>query len=262
MINNGPSSSEKGLESRLAEAESRNQHLDKVLRSYAHDIRNNLGTIQSLAEIVHMDVVDSPNGAGGYNISNENLEYIQDIAKVASDSIDIAQNYLALARIENGTYILQPENFNFLGTIYNVVKEVTLNKSKRVGVEYTSLEKEVIKDFSDFRGEKTKIKTILQNLVKNAYEAAPEYTKLGVSLGSEEYNLIVSISNQGTIPQELRTPEKLFSFGTTSGKYNGNGIGTYTAKLFAKAHGGDINFRTDDESNSTQFILKLPKFYI
>lgn len=52
--------------------------------------------------------------------------------------------------------------------------------------------------------------------------------------------------------------EKLFTFGATSGKSGGNGIGTYTAKLFAKAHGGDITFHTNDDSNSTQFTLSLP----
>ncbi len=247
-----------GLEKELADANIRLQHLDKVLRSYAHDIRNNLGGIQGLAEIIYMEAESSPNECGSYNLSKESLEEIREISKVASDSIEMAQNYLALARIENGTYVLNPQHFNFLGTIHDAVREATVDKKKNVSVEYTALEREAIQDFSHYSGEKTKIKTIVQNLVRNAYEAAPEDTKIGIYLGSEEGKLVVMVSNKGTIPLELRDPEKLFAFGATAGKSNGNGIGTYTAKLFAKAHGGDITFHTNDESNSTQFTLSLP----
>lgn len=247
-----------GLEKELADAQVKIKHLDRVLRAYAHDIRTNLGGIQGLAEIIYMETESSPNEGGNYNLSKENLDCIRDISKVASDSIEMASNYLALARIENGTYVLNPEHFNFLGTIHDAVREATADKKKKVSVEYTTLERKAVQDFSHYSGERTKIKTIVQNLVRNAYEAAPEDTKIGIYLGSEEGKLIVMISNKGTIPQELRDPEKLFAFGTTSGKSSGNGIGTYTAKMFAKAHGGDVTFHTNDDSNSTQFTLSLP----
>jgi signal transduction histidine kinase len=246
------------LEKELADAKARAATKEKILRTYAHDIRTNLGGIQGLAEIISMDAETKRNADGNYTLSEEDFGYIREIAKTAAESIKMSQNYLDLARIENGTYQLRAEHFNFVGTIHEAVRDATSDKSKDVGVEYMTLEKRAIQDFSKFEGEKTKIKTAVQNLVRNAYEAAPNGTKLGIYLGSEEDKIIVMISNKGTIPLELRDPEKLFSLGTTSGKAQGNGIGTYTARMFAKAHGGDIFFHTDDNSNSTQFTISLP----
>lgn len=65
---------------------------------------------------------------------------------------------------------------------------------------------------------------------------------------------MISIQNQGTVPKEVR--DNLFDR-YVSQKKGGTGLGTYSARLIAKAHGGDISFTTSDSEDSTIFTVTL-----
>lgn len=231
---------------------------EKILRALLHDIRNNIGNIPAAIDIVNMHVSPT-HDPEIFSLDRSGMEYLPLIRESSSRALDMAQEYLELARMEMGTYELEPRRFNLIRTVYEAGNEVMQKAKKSVKLFYRTSDIGNVEDFSEFSGEELKIRNCLHNLIQNGYDAAPENTNIYVSLGSQSDKLFIEVLNNGTIPSSLRDPEKLFAFGATSGKKRGNGIGTYTARLFARVHGGDITFKTSDATNSTSFRIELPK---
>jgi len=231
---------------------------DRALRSFFHDSRGDLGTIMNLVELTQMELrsTDDPNVS---NLTLEGASYLPQITERTKRLVDMSQQYLDIKRMERGTYVLQPRKLDLIHTIREVGEEVAKKEKKNVRIIYHAVESHIAEDFSLFKGDKNLLRACIRNLMDNAYQAALDKTDVYVLLNSDKNNLYIEISNKGTIPVELRDPEKLFAFGTTSGKAKGNGIGTYSARLFARAHGGEITFETSDKKNSTIFKIELPK---
>ena len=73
----------------------------------------------------------------------------------------------------------------------------------------------------------------------------------------DEAPLRVVIENSGTVPATIR--QRFFDKNVTYGKNNGNGIGTYSASLLAKAQRGDISLHVSESENLTQVTVTLPR---
>lgn len=89
-----------------------------------------------------------------------------------------------------------------------------------------------------FRGEELLCHSMLCNLIGNALDASPKGETVQVFLKSEDGGLRVDIVNRGQVPPELEG--RFFEKYATCGKTRGTGLGTYSARLIARAHGGDI----------------------
>ena len=98
--------------------------------------------------------------------------------------------------------------------------------------------------------------SLFQNLIKNACEAAPARSRVRISL-CDENPLRVQIRNTGAVPPALR--ERFFEKFATSGKAGGSGIGTYSARMLARAQQGSVDMETSDEENSTTLTVTLPR---
>jgi hypothetical protein len=98
--------------------------------------------------------------------------------------------------------------------------------------------------------------SLFQNLIKNACEAAPEGSRVVVTL-KDENPLRVLIQNSGVVPPDMR--ERFFDKFATSGKVGGSGLGTYSAQMLATAQGGAIAMATSDEAKTTTLTVTLPR---
>lgn len=234
----------------------------KVIRCFSHDARSALSVAKSQLELVQMikEPTDKP---GVFSLTAEGVGYIALSEKKIMRVTDMYQQYLDMEKMERGDYVLKPTKFNLIHALREAKEEVgegVIKKTnKPVKIVYHAVEEDVAEKFASFNGEENLIRTCFANLMDNAYGAAPDHTEVQVTLKSDENTLYVEIENNGVIPEEIRDPKKLFAYGTTSGKAKGNGIGTHTARLFAKVHGGDITFETCDKTNSTVFRVTLPK---
>jgi K+-sensing histidine kinase KdpD len=65
------------------------------------------------------------------------------------------------------------------------------------------------------------------------------------------------IKNSGTVPADVRN--NFFDKFTTRNKTNGNGLGTYSAKLLVEAQGGQIEMEVSDDDNTTSLWITLPR---
>ncbi len=106
------------------------------------------------------------------------------------------------------------------------------------------------------QGEKLLCYSMFANLIKNALEASSDGETVTITLDhSDKGTAIIRIQNNGTVPTEMR--EKFFDKYSTSGKYGGTGLGTYSASLLAKTLNGQIEMTTS-ETDGTTIIIQLP----
>jgi signal transduction histidine kinase len=96
--------------------------------------------------------------------------------------------------------------------------------------------------------------SLTSNLIHNAFEAsASSIDKIIINIFEDKKNLCIGVFNTGEISKEIQ--KKLFKKFISS-KKNGTGIGLYSARLIARAHGGDISYIP--EKGGTRFVLKIP----
>ncbi len=99
--------------------------------------------------------------------------------------------------------------------------------------------------------------SLFQNLIKNACEAAPDKSKVSITM-NDQTPLRIAIQNHGAVPTEIR--ERFFDKFVSHGKKHGTGIGTYSAKLLAEAQNGGIALHVSDQEDETTLVVKLPRF--
>ena len=91
-------------------------------------------------------------------------------------------------------------------------------------------------------------------VITNAIEASPAGERITIALRGGA-TPTVSIRNVGSVPQDIRV--RLFEKFVTSGKAQGTGLGTYSARLFAMAQGGTVELDAS-EAGATTMLVRLP----
>jgi CheY-like chemotaxis protein len=106
------------------------------------------------------------------------------------------------------------------------------------------------------RGDAMLCYSIFQNLIKNACEASPDGGAVVLQL-HDQTPLRISIRNTGAVPADIR--ERFFDKYVTNGKSGGTGLGTYSARMLARAQGGDVLLDVSDEHNTTVVTVLIPR---
>ncbi|MFA6442744.1 MAG: hybrid sensor histidine kinase/response regulator [Sterolibacterium sp.] len=99
--------------------------------------------------------------------------------------------------------------------------------------------------------------SLFHNLIKNACEAAPDSSRVSITLG-DETPLRVAIQNKGVVPAEIR--ERFFDKFVTRDKQGGTGLGTYSARLLVEAQNGAIALKVSDQEHQTTITVTLPRY--
>jgi signal transduction histidine kinase len=105
-------------------------------------------------------------------------------------------------------------------------------------------------------GERLLCYTLFANLLNNAIEASSPAGAVTIDLEETGASWRVAIHNDGEVPQEIRG--RFFEKYVTCGKSHGTGLGTYSALMVARAHGGSIHMTTGAREGTT-LTVELPK---
>lgn len=220
------------------------QDMERIIR---HDLKSPLNGIIGGSRIL----LDSGELSGRYRELLEALyESAQSVLRMVDRSLD-------LYKMEEGTYILRPEEFD----ICRVFKMIDgrwkdFRRDYDLKLDFVVEGRPMAEDTSfNIRAERQSMETLLSNLIDNALDASPKGGTVRVDVTTESGNVIFDIHNPGTIPPEIR--DKFFERYATYGKNHGTGLGTYSALLIARAHGGTIHF-TSDEKEGTHLLVKIP----
>ena len=183
----------------------------------------------------------------------KSIKLIQELGVKALKFLDRSRDIL---QIEQGTYTLQKKTLNIFELIQQILNELeSLSSGKFIKPE--------IRHGTDtpenatLYGDEGLLSLMFSNLIKNAIEASPANESLVITVKRKKilHYFTVDIHNKGTVPEEIR--DKFFEQYVTSGKEGGTGIGTYSAKLIAKSHQGDITFHSS-EGDGTHVVVTLP----
>ena len=225
-------------------AEKFREDVERIIR---HDIKGPLSSLHTMAQLMLDDGMDD----GFREMAPGLMHGVQQV-------INLVDSTEKITRMEKGGYRLQADWFDPEDVLLNIKTSLGgLTEIKRV-----RLVTAVTPDAASRRekqcvlGELFLIENMLTNLVKNAVEASPRDRDVVVSCRIEPREIRFDIHNQGAIPEAVKS--RFFEKYVTHGKSNGTGLGTYSAQLIAKAHGGRIAFNTSEAEGTTVTAI-LPR---
>ena len=214
---------------------------EDVERMTRHDLKSPLSAILTLPQFL----LDASNLT---DRQREMTRLMLDAGRRMQSMISLS---LSFYRMERGTYALDPAILD-LASLARCVWEECGGPYRSARMELTLRSSE--EPFSA-PGEELLCYTLLANLMKNALEASKPGESIEVRLAREPGWAVVEVANGQDVPEDVR--HSFFEKYSTSGKHDGTGLGTYTARLIAQAHGGAIELETGD-GRGTVVRVRLP----
>ncbi|MCX6754170.1 MAG: HAMP domain-containing sensor histidine kinase [Candidatus Nomurabacteria bacterium] len=216
------------------------EEYEKFVNILIHDLRAPISHMIEFAELISDEETSEA----------EKFQYAQIISKEGHKTLSAMQSYLNLQKIEKGTMVLakKPKSISeIVAGIENIVSNFK-NFRGRVFINNLVTKNDVGIDENLFY-------SMITNLVKNAVEAiGSSKSDIFINIFEEENLFRLTISNEGVVPVKIRS--KLFKKFSTASKTDGTGLGLFSVKLIAKAHGGNVVYQP--LSGKTSFSLKIP----
>ena len=211
----------------------------EMAKQVAHEIKNPLTpmrlTVQSFERRFNPEDPNIREKLKDY--SNTLIQQIDTMTSVAS----AFSNFASMPAQEN-------ETLNIVETV-----ELALDIFNEDYVTFESSEEEIITTF-----DRTQIVRIINNLVKNAIQAIPEYEpfpSVKVKIYRTGTDVCIEVKDNGSgIPVEIRN--RIFEPQFTT-KSSGMGLGLAMIKNMVESYGGNIHFETIIDKGTT-FFVKLP----
>ncbi len=236
------------LEKQKKELIELNATKDKFFSIIAHDLRSPISTLVSLCEILRTDA-DLLSG-------KETHEILFSLHDLSGNYLKLLDNLLQWASIQTGKIMANPEKFNVVSVIVEVIGFYKiLASSKQVNLH--SAAEGDINVFAD----KNMIRTVLRNLVSNAlkYTNMGGTVALGVTLLPDMIEVYVKDSGIG---MDAETVEKLFKLDRTfstvgTANEQGTGLGLILCKEFVEINNGSVHVESEPGNGST-FRFTLP----
>ena len=225
------------LERELAERE-RLAALGRMAATVAHEIKNPLSAIKSIAQVMRED-------------ENLNHQYSRDLSLIVGETNRLSQSVtqlLSFARRE--TPVEQPLSVNEL--LRSVVDLFQAN-AREQGVE---LEYKVIKDARLPGKHVSVLRDALSNLLLNALQATETSGRILVSAAVENAQLLINVEDTGPgIAVDLR--EKIWEpFFTT--RQRGTGLGLAIVRKRMQEVGGSASLAATRNGSGALFQLRVP----
>lgn len=230
--------------------EKANKQKDEVLRIVSHDMRNPLGNIIGLAQILFEEPSQVPND-------------IQNIAEIIIRSgenlLTIVNTLLDVARLEAGKITIDYTQVDLNTLIEHEIKQFNIAaRQKDIQLRYVS----EIKNES-FTLDEAKIRQAVANLISNAIKFTPEKGTVTVSLTKSETELCIKIKDNGIGIAEADIPYLFdkFSIVQRHGTKNelGTGLGLSIVKAFVSLHKGTVTVESEKDKG-TEFTIRIPLF--
>jgi signal transduction histidine kinase len=199
-------------------------------------------------------------------------EMLNIIIKNARKLMNITDDILDLARMEEKILVLNKEKIDLHPYLLNLIKEyrtLLQYNNNRIELEFRYnnklllVLKNVVKDnlkeynrrYFEVSADRFRLSRIFYNLIDNANK----FTKSGiikilVEIGEDEVKF--SVINPGKAIDEEIFPKLFNKFATKS--FQGTGLGLYICKNIVEAHGGKIWGENNKESDSVTFAFTLP----
>jgi PAS domain S-box-containing protein len=213
-------------------------------RMAKHDLKTPLGAVIGLpGEIRRVGPVTPEQGA-----------LLDTIENAGGAMLSLINRSLDLYKMECGVFTLHKTPVDVVEVIERIKGEaqpLIREKGISIGIETPGESGTAFLVHADAE----LFQSMLSNMLLNALEASPESGAVFVTLGRED-GPFITICNKGEVP--LRMRDVFFEKYATSDKTTGSGLGTYSARLIARTHGGDITVDTS-RKGETSVTITLPE---
>ena len=167
---------------------------------------------------------------------------------------ELVGDVLDTSRIEAGTFSYRFEEVD-LGRVVDEAIEAAALAQQDVPVVAS-----VRGALPAIRGDRTRLRQVLGNLIENAVKYSPEGGEVRVSAAASNGAVRIAVRDTGPgIPpdQQARIFEKFGRVDVPGASKPGTGLGLFIARSIAEAHGGSLDVSSGSEPGST-FTLTLP----
>ena len=220
---------------------------EDVERMAQHDLRNPIAGIIGFASNLLADE----------RLAQEHKDLVHYIEQSAYSVLNMVNLSLDLYKMELGSYEFQPSAFDLGQTLERIVRELQTEWEQReLRVERAALGVPVDTfPLTPALADESLCYSLFSNLLRNAAEAAQPGSPVQIAISVSD-GLLVTVRNTGVVPAAIR--DRFFDKYVTAGKPDGNGMGTYSARLMAITQGGSITMETSDSTGSTCLSVRLP----
>lgn len=221
---------------------------DLVMR---HDLKAPLGGILALLHVM----LDGMTG----ELSDRQRDILQRAVRSGERMKEIIATSLDLEKLRRGTLRLDLAEVD----LFAVVRETFETLADPAARAQVSLELRagprpaVASDRLTLRLDPVHLQRAVDNLVKNAIEAAPSESPVLVEVSGADGKGAIRVINGGKpIPPPVRAT--LFHPFSTYGKKGGTGLGIYGVKMAVEAMGGAIRYETGEEGTMFEIAFSSP----
>lgn len=215
------------LEERSRALELHAQLREDVDRMARHDLKTPLSSVLGAARLL---------GEDG-RLGQDQRELVRVVERAGVRMLEMVNLSLGLYRMETGTYDFSPQAVDLQALLARLLDDL-LPQAEAAGI---TLLQSGTGATVQARAEELLCYSILANLVKNAIEATPRggSVTVGVFPGDP---VRITVHNPGEVPPAVAA--SFFDKYVSAGKTGGTGLGTYSARLMARAQEGDLLLRT------------------
>ncbi len=221
---------------------------DRFFSIIGHDLKSPFNSIVGFSEILLNQ------------IPKKNYNDIENYAQIIRDSSERAMNLLTnlleWSRTQTGSIKFNPENFEFVATVNDVVDLLNDSAQQKSIFISKKLPQEI-----HIIADKAMVKTILRNLITNAIKFTNPGGEITISIENKAKELIISVADNG-IGIKKEDLAKLFrmdyshsTLGTN--KETGTGLGLLLCKEFIAMHNGAI-WAENNKLIGSKFSFSLP----
>jgi signal transduction histidine kinase len=186
--------------------------------------------------------------------ADQRQSFLALIGDETSRLADLIGDVLDTSRIEAGTF-----SFSFTDVdVAELLRDVV--SAAEVGQDEVRVRAEVNGTLPVIRGDRERLRQLLQNLVDNAVKYSSAGDEVQVRASVEDGRVRVDVRDEGPgIPHEDQKLifEKFGRSGGRGGAKPGTGLGLFIARSIAEAHGGALAVESEPAQGSV-FTLELP----
>jgi signal transduction histidine kinase len=236
------------LKKNNAELHGINATKDKLFSIVAHDLKNPVGNIVSISEMIRSSLKN------GDVVTSEELTNL--MHQQSKEALTLLNTLFDWARSQNGQMRFNPVVVDLKPIVSDVLNSLTPTAVLK-GIVIRPPEVKDVKVFADIY----MITAILRNLITNSIKFTKPGGLIFVSALMHEGYTEISIADTGVgMDQETRNVLfKIESNLTTNGTANekGTGLGLVICREFVEKHGGQIRVESE-RGKGSRFIFTLP----
>jgi signal transduction histidine kinase len=237
------------LKRRNRTLQQRNDYMNEMLRTAAHDLRNPLGAILAVSELLLSET----------SLETEDVhEYHQLIHREAHSMLRLLNAVLDLQRLATGRLTLQRREVNLV----EFIEEVADSGERLARRKDIRLETRIEPDLPHGMFDGTRIRQVLDNLLDNAIKFSQPGQSITLEVTRTPRGLEFAVVDQGPgVPEEERHRIFLpFIRGTArpTAEERSTGLGLTICQTIIEQHGGILGV-TSTPGEGSRFYFLLPE---